>query len=153
MTSAVYYRRNSTYKRSRMRLVGEKSRKRKKQQSLQMNALASPLSSRVVMGLRPISANLIWETSKSEKMLVFGSPSHHKIVILSGAPYRWIVVPQGLAARSRRTSTLLICPCFRGFSATAARLRICASNLKITKTFGPQSCAHHPKFKDLIQAR
>jgi hypothetical protein len=41
-------------------------------------------------GGSPISANLFGRQSKSEKMLVFGSPTRHKIVILSEAPRRFI---------------------------------------------------------------
>jgi len=37
-----------------------------------------------------ISANLFGRQKKSEKTLVFASPTHHKNVILSGAPRRFI---------------------------------------------------------------
>jgi hypothetical protein len=41
-------------------------------------------------GLRPTSANLPGKELKSERTLVFASPTHHKNVILSGAPHRSI---------------------------------------------------------------
>jgi hypothetical protein len=41
-------------------------------------------------------------------------PNPHKIVILSGAPTHIVRVPQRWAARSRRTSTTLICSCCSG---------------------------------------
>ncbi len=61
----------------------------------------------------PISANLIWE---SEKMLIFGiskSPQNRHPERSASQMDR---VPLRLAARSRRTPTLLICPCCSGLS-------------------------------------
>jgi len=66
---------------------------------------------RVAQDYRPTSVNLIWETSRFEKTPVFWiseSPQNRHPERSASQMDR---VPQRLVARSRRTPTLLICPC------------------------------------------
>jgi hypothetical protein len=63
------------------------------------------------MGLRPISANLTWRLPKSEKTLVFWISKSPQSRHPEWSASQMDRVTQRLAARSRRTPTLLTCPC------------------------------------------